>query len=361
MQETISVAIAGFGLVGRRHAKAIAQVPGVDLWGVIEPEETARHAASALGLRVCESLDACFAIGGADAFILATPNDVHAHQALACIDHGRPVLVEKPLATRSSDAEPVVVAGECRGVPVLVGHHRRYNPLIERAKAVIAAGRIGTVRAVQATCWLYKPDAYFDAADWRKAPGAGPVAVNLVHDVDLIRFLCGEVSAVQAVAHPSARGYANEDVSAALLELADGAICTISVSDSIVAPWSWELTAREHPVYPPTSESCYLIGGSEGGLSIPDLRLWHYGEGARDWWAPISATTLMRETTDPLVRQIAHFAAVIRGEAAPVVSGREGLQTLRVIEAIQASARTGARLSMRPEPERAASAPSENV
>ncbi|MGI9490331.1 MAG: Gfo/Idh/MocA family protein [Geminicoccaceae bacterium] len=112
--------------------------------------------------------------------------------------------------------------------------------------------------------------------------------VNLVHDVDLIRYLCGEVTDVQAQATPSARGYENEQVAAAVLRFENGAIGTITVADSVVSPWSWELISGEYPVYPRTAESCYLLGGSRGSISVPDLKLWtHRGE--RSWWKPISA------------------------------------------------------------------------
>ena len=350
MGDTVRLAIAGFGLVGRRHATAIAQAPGAELACVIEPAAPSRQAASGLGVRTYESIEDAFAREGIDGVILATPNALHVEQALACVAQGCPVLVEKPIATRASDAESLLQEGERKGVPLLVGHHRRHNPLIEKAKAAVVSDQIGEVRAVQATCWFYKPDAYFDVADWRKNPGAGPVSVNLVHDIDLIRYLCGEIRSVRASARPSARGYENEDVAGALLEFENGAVGTVSVSDSIVAPWSWELTSREHPVYPPTSESCYLIGGSHGSLSVPDLRLWSYADGQRDWWSPISATTLTRAATDPLVRQIVHF-----------VTGWEGLQTLKVIEAIQRSAQTGQTVEIKKEVGKAPEGIAENI
>ena len=256
-----------------------------------------------------------------------------------------PVLVEKPIATTAEDARSLVNAAEQAGVPILVGHHRRHNPLILKAHEMIGEGLIGEVRAVHASCWFYKPDPYFEEAPWRQRIGAGPISVNLVHDVDLIRHLCGEIVTVQAQATPSARGFENEDVAAAVLRFENGAVGTITVSDSIVAPWSWEMTSGEYPVYPATQESCYQIGGSHGALSLPDLTLWTH-PGARDWWSPISATTAPREASDPLVNQIAHFAEVIAGRAEPLVSGREGLKTLQVVEAIQVSAATSTLVSV---------------
>lgn len=341
MPHPIRLAICGLGLVGQRHAEAIAQVPEAGLAAVVDPAENGRALAAARGIPCHDSIDAMFDAQPVDGVILSTPTPLHVEQALGIVARGCPVLVEKPIATTARDARVLVEASEARGVPVLVGHHRRHNPLIRKAHEVISGGQIGKVRAVQATCWFYKPDAYFDAAPWRKKTGAGPISVNLVHDVDLIRHLCGEVASVRAVATPSARGFENEDTAAAVLEFDSGAVGTITVSDSIVAPWSWELTSRENPVYPPTPESCYLIGGSHGALSVPDLRVWNHSGGAQDWWEPISATTLPRGASDPLVNQIRHLAAVVRGEARPLVPAAEGLRTLQVVEAIQQAAATG--------------------
>lgn len=341
MAQTIQIAIAGVGLVGKRHANAIERLAGISLSAVVDPSKAGRTFANETGVPCFDSLSELFATQTPHGVILATPTPLHVEQGLECVGFGCPVLVEKPLATSAQEALELVVAAEQAKVPLLVGHHRRHNPLVRKAHEVIAEGNIGAIRSVHVNCWFYKPDEYFDQAPWRKKQGAGPISVNLVHDVDLIRYLCGEVESVQGQSAPSERGFENEDVAAAVVKFRNGAIGTITVSDSIVSPWSWELTAREYPIYPPTSESCYLIGGALGSLSVPDLRLWTHQGGVRDWWTPISATVLTREASDPLVNQIAHFAQVILGEAPPLVSGREGLRTLQVIEAIQTACLTG--------------------
>ena len=99
------------------------------------------------------------------------------------------------------------------------------------------------------------------------------------------------------------------------------------------------MTSAEYPIYPVTDQSCYHIGGSEGSLSIPDMRLWRH-DGGTSWWNPISATAVPRAASDPLVNQIAHFAAVIRGEEEPLVTAQEGFRTMQVVEAIQMAAKT---------------------
>ena len=284
MGTPLRLGLAGYGLVGRRHAAAISVTEGVNLSAVVEPDTAALAAAASEGVSGYSTIAEALA-HGIDGMILATPNALHADQARLCIEAGCPVLIEKPIAVSASEATTLVKDAEQSGVPILVGHHRRHNPIIHRARQIIDDGQIGEIRALQATCWFYKPDPYFEAAAWRRKSGAGPIAVNLVHDVDLMRHLAGEITSVVSVVRPSRRGGDNEDVASALLEFESGAVGTITVSDSIVAPWSWEMTSGEYPIYPRTQEACYLIGGSHGSLSLPELRVWTHKDGARDWWA----------------------------------------------------------------------------
>ena len=333
MKDMVKLAVVGAGLVGHRHIAAIEKVSGVTLAGVVEPGPTEQSVP--VFKNQTEMLDAI----DVDGVILATPTLMHVAGAMECVDRGIPVLIEKPLAAEAEDARPLINKAKAKGVPILVGHHRRHNPIIQKAAELIKGGAIGDVRSAQVTCWFYKPDDYFEIAPWRKKAGAGPISVNLVHDVDLMRYFMGEVVTVQAQMAPSRRGYENEDVAAAVLRFQSGAICTISVSDSVVSPWSWELTSREYPIYPAMNESCYLIGGSEGALSIPDMRIWQH-EGGTSWWNPMVATTVTTDNSDPLINQIAHFGDVIRGECEPLIDGAEGLKTLEIIEAIQQAATT---------------------
>ena len=345
MPETIAIAVVGYGLIGRRHAAIIQQRPELELCAVVEASPEARQDAAALGVPVYADLEAMLAEVTPQGALVATPTPGHPAQCLTLIGAGVPTLVEKPIAVTSTEAATITAAARQADVPLLVGHHRRYNGMVRAAKQVIDSGAIGELRAVQSTCWFYKPDYYFDVAPWRTKHGAGPISVNLVHDVDLLRYFCGEVESVQAVSAPSRRGFENEDLAMAILRFAGGAIATISVSDSIVAPWSWEMTSRENPAYPATQESCYLIGGSQGGLSLPDLRLWQH-EGGPDWWSPINAQSLTADTQDPLVTQLQHFAKVIRGEEEPLVTGLEGLRSLEVVEAVAQSAARGVEVSV---------------
>lgn len=123
--------------------------------------------------------------------------------------------------------------------------------------------------SVTALWQLKKPDSYFEVA-WRREPGAGMLLTNLIHDLDLLRHLCGEVREVQALAGNAIRGLPNEDNVALLLRFANGALGSLTGCDAAAAPWSWELAAGENPVYPRQAEQpCYLLAGTEGALSLP--------------------------------------------------------------------------------------------
>ncbi|MEX0311823.1 MAG: Gfo/Idh/MocA family protein [Tateyamaria sp.] len=333
----IRIGVAGAGLIGRQHIDAIERSHGVELSAVLDPA-----APDDAPWRRVDSLTDLAA--QSDGVILGVPNHLHASMALDLIDADCPVLIEKPLTPTAEEGARVVNAAERAGVPLLVGHHRRYNPLVAKAQEIIAAGTLGQITTVQGTCWLPKPDSYF-AQHWRTKSGAGPLFINLIHDVDVLMHLCGPITDVQAMESRPCRGGEAEEVTVAILRFASGALGTVNLSDVALGPWSWELTAGENPAYPKTDQSSYWIGGTQGSLALPNLSLWRQEDGP-DWWAPIEQTRVPLPLSDPLKTQIEHFADVIRGKAVPLVSGADGLRAVQVIEAIKTAATTGNRVSV---------------
>lgn len=339
------IVVVGAGLIGQRHAKLIKAGADATLSAIVDPTDAARGFAGEIRAPWFASIAEMLAAGRPDGLIVATPNQLHLEHGLQAVEAGLPALIEKPIADSVAAAEQLVSAAEPAEVPLLIGHHRRHNPLIADAKTKIEAGKLGKLVAVHGMFWLYKPDDYFDV-EWRRKPGAGPVYINLIHDIDLLRHLVGEVASVQAMQSSAARGHEVEDTAAALLTFENGALGTITASDSIVGPWSWEQTAGENPAYPETDQHCYLIGGTKGSLSLPNGEVWGQDE-PRSWWRDFQRSGPATPfDADPLVRQIAHFCDVIRGQTAPLVSGREGLQTLNVIEALKQSADTGETITL---------------
>jgi predicted dehydrogenase len=337
--QPVRIAVAGVGLIGKRHVAAIDVVPNTSLACIIDPTDAGEEIAKATGARHYRTLADMLDTDRPDGIILATPNQMHVKAGLKCIAAGIPTLIEKPIATDTAGAQTLVDAANAANVPILTGHHRRYNPLIQMAYDVISGGELGHITSIQGQTWFRKPNNYFDV-EWRSQSGAGPVFLNLIHDIDVLRYLCGDIASVHAMDSSAVRGFEVEDTAVILLRFASGALGTVNASDAIAAPWSWELTAKENPAYPATSEACYMIGGTKGSLSLPNLALWHHPKD-QSWMAPISATRIPHNVDDPLHSQIEHFAEVIRGNAQPLVSGLEGLKTLRIIEAIKQSAKSG--------------------
>jgi predicted dehydrogenase len=341
----VKLAVMGAGLIGKRHAEHAAAEARARLSAIVDPSPVGRELADNLGTKWFATIAELLSTDRPDGVIIATPNQMHVENGLEVVAAGVPAIVEKPIADDVASATRLVEAAEAAGVPLLVGHHRRYNPMIRKAREVIRTGRLGRVLTLHGNFWLMKPDDYFDVP-WRREPGAGPVFLNLIHDVDLFRYLCGEVISVQALESNAMRGKAVEETAVILLRVASGALGTVNVSDSVVAPWSWELTTGENPAYPQQGESCYQIGGTHGSLTVPQLELW-WNSGKRSWWEPLARERVPYAPEDPLKAQIRHFCAVIHGEEAPLVSGREGLNTLKVIEAVKQSARIGSAVGVK--------------
>ena len=333
----VRIGLAGVGLVGRRHVEAIDACDGAELVAVADPSSDAPRVASAAGAIHHVDLPAMLR-EPLDAVILATPNHLHRAGALECVAAGVPFLVEKPLAASVADAREIVEAAERAGVPALCGHHRRHDTRLRAAYATIARGQLGRLVTVQAATWLPKPADYFDTA-WRRGPEGGPLRINMIHDVDLLRWLVGEVAEVQAIeAH--GRGDVAEDAAVALLRFVSGALGTLSVTDNVPAPLSWEMTAGENPAYPNVPGTYAWIGGTGGAIELPSGAVWHSPEGS--WMAPITRTAPALGTGgDPFVRQIADLVSVVRAGTEPLVSARDGLAAVEIVEAVKRSAATG--------------------
>jgi predicted dehydrogenase len=338
----VRIAVAGAGLIGRRHIEEVAASPEAELASIADRGASGRELAAKFRVPLFRSLADLLARDRPDGVVLATPNRFHVDGGLDCVAAGMPVIVEKPIADTVAGATRLVEAGEAAGVPVLTGHHRNYSPIMATAREIVGSGRLGRIVAVAGTALFRKPDDYFEAGGgWRREPGGGPILLNLTHDVNNLLALCGNIVRVQATSSAAARGFPVEDTAAMVFTFAGGALGTFLLSDAAASPRSWEQTSRENTSYATyEDEDCYHIAGTLGSLSVPTMRLRTYAR-APSWWEPFETMVAAVDRSDPLAGQIAHFADVIRGRAEPICSGRDGLTTLRVVGAVTESARTG--------------------
>lgn len=341
------IAVAGAGLIGRRHIEEIGKCSSTVLASIVDVSPRAAEVARAAGVALHASLADLFTKDRPDGVIVATPNQLHVEQGLECIAAGVPALIEKPVAHTLAEGIRLCEAAERAHARILVGHHRRHSPILHKAVSIVRSGILGPIVGVMGSAVFHKPDSdgYFDGPNaWRRAPGGGPILINMIHEIGNLRAMVGEIAAVQAFASNATRGFEVEDTVAINLRFENGALGTFLLSDTAASPKSWEQTSQENKAYASyPDEDAYTIIGASGSLGVPTMRVRYYERKEdRSWFKPFTTRVEAVQHADPLALQIEHFAAVIRGDEAPLVTCRDGLQNLRVTDAIAEAARTGA-------------------
>lgn len=332
----LKISVVGAGLIGKVHISTILNSNSCELAAIVDPSDSAEAYAKACNIPWYSNLAELLESGHSDGIILASPNKFHVQQAMQCMAAGVPALIEKPVADNIASAEALHRAATSDGALLLVGHHRMHSPIMAKSREVIDSGALGDLVAVSGSALFYKPDHYFDDGPWRTQAGGGPILINMIHEVGNLRYLCGEVSSVQAITSNKRRGYEVEDSAAIIFSFANGTIGTFVLSDTAASARSWEQTALENKSYAAyPDEDCYHIAGTEGSLSVPTMHLKQYkNKQDRSWWKPFELSDVEMERQDPLALQLQHFCQVIRGEAKPLVTVYDGLQNLRVVDAI---------------------------
>lgn len=347
MSADLRIAVIGGGAIGATHAETVEVTDGFRLEAIVDPFDGGRRLAERHGVRHVLDHGALLAPGAVDAAVIATPNEMHVPMALDLIAAGIPVLVEKPVATTLAEARSLVSAVESSGVAALVGHHRRHHPVMRRAKAIIDAGELGRVVAANVTYFLSKPDDYFDVA-WRGEKGTGGTfLINLIHEVDTLRHLVGEITRVSAMSSSATRGREVEDTGALSFAFDSGALAGLVISDTVAGPWSWDLTAGDSERFPVHAVESHRIGGVEASLTVPTLEVWRH-DGERSWTSVMHREPQAWEYSSPYAAQLTHFGDVIAGRAQPLVSVREGAANIAVMEAIVEAAATGGTVDVEP-------------
>jgi predicted dehydrogenase len=283
--------------------------------------------------------------------ILATPNHLHVPGALACARQGVPALIEKPVADSLEAGLQLADALAKQSVPMLVGHHRRHSGTLQAARGAIESGQLGRIVTVMGSAQFYKPASYFEQGPWRTQIGGGPILINLIHEMDNLRYLCGELESVHALASNAVRQFAVEDTAVMTLKFASGVLGTFTLSDTVASPRSWEQTSGENAAYARyASQDCYFIAGTQGSLAVPTLRCWTHGPASRGepgWMTPFTESTLALQAVDPLQAQLDHFCDLIGGKAEPIITVVDALQSLLAVEAVRRSIATGETVTLR--------------
>ena len=345
MSKKINISIIGTGLMGLQHIKAIQKSKRANLHSVVDISNNAKNLSKKYNIPLYSNVSELLNSKKLDAVIVATPNQLHEKHTVSFLNNKIPVLLEKPISDNIHSARKIISSAYKNKTPLLIGYHRRHNSIVSKVKELINKGKLGNIVSANVSCWLYKHKTYYKEK-WRVRKGGGPLGINLVHDIDMICYLLGSIKYVQAFATNKTRKFQVEDTATISLIFNSGALCTLNLSDTIVAPWSYELTAGENPAYPVTNQSAYLIGGTKGSLQFPNLKYWFYKK-ERSWWNKIYVNEDKNKKDDnTLVNQIDHFANVVLKKIKPKVSGNDGLISLKIFAAIKKSAKTGKKIKI---------------
>ena len=216
----VRLVVAGAGLIGQAHIQRVLVVPGAQLAGIVDVAPKVKEQADALGVPWTPHPETMLEICRPDGVVVALPNQFHFAAGMTLVKYRVPILMEKPICDSVEESVQFADAAEGAGVPVLVGHHRRHSPLIQRAKEIIDSGRLGRITAVHGFCWFLKPRDYFEGKGaWRAQPGGGVILINLIHVIDDLRNLCGDIASVQAATSNVARGFPVEETVGIVLEV----------------------------------------------------------------------------------------------------------------------------------------------
>lgn len=224
------IALAGAGAFGEKHLDGLKKIDGVEIVSIISrkaeqaAEVAAKYGAKHSGTDLAEAL----ARDDVDAVILCTPTQMHAEQAIACMNAGKHVQVEIPLADSWADAEAVVAKQKETGLVCMVGHTRRFNPSHQYLHNKIAAGELNIQQMDVQTYFFRRKNmnAKGEARSWTDHL----LWHHAAHTVDLFAYQAGKIvkaNAVQGPIHPELGIAMDMSIQ---LQSESGAICTLSLS-----------------------------------------------------------------------------------------------------------------------------------
>lgn len=319
----IKIGIIGAGGIARVHAAALRRLEHVRISGIYDINaDRARELAEECGAKVCPDLDEC--IAASDAVYILTPPSTHRSIAVRAAASGKAMFIEKPVAVGLEDAEAIEDACRKAGVPAMVGFNMRFRPGYRRLKRLIESGELGDVISL----WSHRIDRMWSESGWRTDPRfvCGMTIESLSHDIDMFRWLCGEVMTVSASVTGTRHDLPGFDDNAnVLMTLRSGASAVIQASLSA------HLNLNNRGVI-----------GTRGTVMLTGSGIWHFD---RIVHRASSMDAAQEEPLDdPLdVRSYLaigeHFVECLRKDLSPAVTLRDGIIALRVAHAILESSR----------------------
>jgi len=317
-------AIVGAGVIGEAHAKALDTLEGSELVAVADVvPELAKTMAASRGADATDELERVLTRDDIDAVSVCTPSGLHADIAVAALEAGKHVMIEKPIDVTLAAADRIIEAEKRSGRVATVVSQRRFQPPFAFLHKEIEAGRLGRVTSGIAESPFWRSQSYYDSGGWRgtwKLDGGGALMNQGIHVLDLLVWMLGEPVEVSAYAATLAHERIEvEDTVAGTIRFSSGAIGTIAA------------TTAANP-----GRTVRLTVNGDAGSAIVDAERIEY------------LATTDRETgevpklrTDPPGHgaQYADFIEAIQDGRPPAITTADGRRALALIVAIYESAR----------------------
>jgi UDP-N-acetylglucosamine 3-dehydrogenase len=311
--ERLSVGVIGVGVMGSNHARVLADMPGVNLVGVADPDRQQRDfVARALGCTAFADIDELLA-HRLDAVTIAAPTHLHHDLALECIARGVHLLVEKPIASSVGEGRSIVAAARRAGVTLMIGHVERFNPAVESIKRAIKDQHILSIAITRVG--PFPP----------RMSNVGVVIDLAVHDIDLIRwFTDSEITEIQP--QLSSAVAEREDIALLQFRTASGVLAHINTN--------WLTPFKARTIHVATRDK-YLIADL---LTLQVTECFGFqADGS------YSMRHLSVGYAEPLRAELVAFVKAVRGREMPAVTGEEGVASLEI--AIRCLTERGAQAS----------------
>jgi len=322
----LRVGVIGLGAIGREHLDIYRHLPGVELTAVADfDSETTQRTADKLGLAGFSSTTELLAADIVDAVSLCTPDHVHYRDALEILGAGVHLLLEKPIATSTDEADQLVHAAESSGLTVMPGHTLRFDSKYLTAREIVTSGRIGDV-----VHGYVRRNNKTSVAE--RVNGRTPVTFFLgIHDIDAVTWISGHrITAVQAMQTQQRIPGGTQAVAVtANLRLDNGGLIQLEAA--------WGLPDN----YPTDIDARLRLVADNGELSI-DVHDHAMRSHAGNLTYPVPAATAMYgKTQGPLHEELDAFIRAVRGEIPVPISMREGANAVHVVTAIEEAIRSG--------------------
>lgn len=345
----LRIGVIGCGAIHSVHCEALQQVEGAKLAAVYDiVGEKACQASDRFGVPGAPTLDAlCEAV---DAVTVCVPSGLHAEVGIAAARHGKHVLVEKPIDVTLGAATELVEVCEKNAVTLGVISQHRFSSAVRRLHGAAQSGELGRLLEGDAYIKWYRTQAYYDTGDWRgTAKLDGGCLLNQgVHYIDMIQWVMGGVRAVQAQVRTTAHDIECEDIAAALVEYRNGAIGVIQGSTSFYPGMAERLEVHgvygsviiegDHPKLWKIDAEGAAQGLYGGGVMMQPTPSLHTHDSEQAGGGAADPTAAWGEQHR---LQIQDFVDSVLSGREPFMTGRMGLEPLRVISAIYESSRAG--------------------